>query len=142
MRKRPTEERFWEKVEKTPTCWIWTAGASAGYGRIHDGGRWRAAHRVSYELHRGIIPEGMTLDHLCRNKLCVNPDHLEMVTSAENTRRHYRLKTHCKRGHVLASANFKGIRQCCECNRFHAAANRAFKRLFSNSAAIAAIKEA
>lgn len=75
-------------------CWLWSGEInSSGYGRIsqgnnHCGARVRyLAHRVSYELHKGAIPKGMDLDHLCRVRLCVNPAHLEPVTRSENNRR-------------------------------------------------------
>lgn len=87
---RPTdEERFWSKVDKSGDCWLWTAGISGGtgYANFHWLGRTQSAHRVSYMLAVGPVPEGMTLDHLCRVRHCVNPSHLEPVTLAENIRR-------------------------------------------------------
>jgi hypothetical protein len=72
---------------KTP-CWIWQLGLSEdGYGELTEGGINKAAHRAYYERHIGPIPDGLILDHLCRVRCCVNPDHLEPVTSRENTRR-------------------------------------------------------
>lgn len=69
-------------------CWRWhRALTSAGYGYVRVRGVLQPAHRVVYELHRGPIPEGLHLDHLCRNPPCVNPDHLEPVTETENIRR-------------------------------------------------------
>ena len=62
-------------------CWIWTRGTRNGYGSTSAG---EVAHRTLYERAKGLIPEGMVLDHLCRHTLCVNPDHLEAVTSLEN----------------------------------------------------------
>lgn len=71
-------------VDRETGCWIWRAGmGAAGYGMNNS----RAAHRVMYERHKGPIPDGLVLDHLCRNPPCVNPDHLEPVTPGENTRR-------------------------------------------------------
>ena len=71
-------------------CWEWTGGlATNGYGRIRFDGRVQAVHRIVYELLVGVIPEGLDLDHLCRNRKCVNPDHLEPVTRSENLRRGY-----------------------------------------------------
>lgn len=84
------EERFWVKVEKTSSCWIWTGSRNGrGYGLFgaSSGGAPVRAHRFSYELRFGPIPEGMQLDHLCEVKACVNPDHLEPVTNEENSRR-------------------------------------------------------
>jgi predicted DNA-binding transcriptional regulator AlpA len=91
MTRRTVEERFWEKVEPTGFCWEWTAFKDRkGYGRFRVDDRTMQAHRVAYELLVGPIPEGLHLDHLCRNTSCVNPDHLEPVDLAENVRRGYR----------------------------------------------------
>src|SRR5688500_4996363 len=79
---------FWAKVDKTSTCWLWTgARHPLGYGHVRYGNRTSAAHRVAWELINGPIPEGLTLDHLCRVPACVRPDHLEPVTHRENVRR-------------------------------------------------------
>lgn len=85
----PLEQRFWMKVNKTSTCWLWTAATQQkGYGIFGVGtGRTTPAHRYSYELHVGPIPEGMQIDHLCRVRSCVNPAHLEVVTPLQNVRR-------------------------------------------------------
>lgn len=93
-------------------CWIWTA-ATAGrgkwtYGIISHDGRMQMAHRVSYEVLVGPIPEGLDVDHLCRHTLCINPDHIEPVTHQENIRRGYALKplvTSCKHGHEYTPEN-------------------------------------
>jgi len=82
-------DRFWQKVRKTESCWLWEAGGSAedGRGVFRRNGRLEQAYRISYELLVGPIPEGLTLDHLCRTPACVNPEHLEAVTMGENIRR-------------------------------------------------------
>lgn len=77
--------RFWSKIAKGEGCWIWQGPPNAqGYGAISYGGKRRTAHRVSYEINVGPIPEGMQIDHACRVKLCVNPKHLRVVTDGEN----------------------------------------------------------
>ena len=76
------EERFWAKVDKTDDCWLWTANrTNAGYGHFWLDRRMVLAHRFAYELLIGPIPDGLTLDHLCRVRACVNPAHLEAVTN-------------------------------------------------------------
>lgn len=88
--RKTVEERFWGKVNKNAPngCWEWTAGLfSNGYGQFWSSGRIVGAHRWAYEALVGPIPEGLELDHLCRNIKCVNPTHLEPVTSKENTLR-------------------------------------------------------
>lgn len=91
------ETRYWSKVKKTSICWLWQGRpAVTGYGVIKDPrGRNLYAHRVAWELAHGKpIPEGLTIDHLCRNQLCVNPDHLEPVPMGENTRRAFSPEAH------------------------------------------------
>ena len=106
-----TEERFWEKVAKVG-CWEWLAGVDkAGYGVFSWNGRSGRAHRYAWELLRGPIPEGLHIDHLCRNRACVNPDHLEPVSQAENNRRGWgrghnnSLKLCCPNGHAYSPEN-------------------------------------
>lgn len=119
---RPTisPERFWPKVKKGPGCWLWIgAKYSTGYGaffafpkRNRAKNRNILAHRASVILHGRKIPRGFCIDHLCKNKSCVNPAHLRVVTKAiNNTENHggpceiNRLKTHCKRGHEFTKEN-------------------------------------
>ena len=79
------EERVWSRVERTGTCWVWTGEKKPkGYGAIGRDGATLYAHRVVWEMVRGPIPEGMQLDHRCHEKTCVNPDHLRLVTNAQN----------------------------------------------------------
>ena len=85
-------DRFWAKVDKGIFCWDWLGGKSNGYGRFWVEGRLVQAHRWAYETMVGPIPEGLTLDHLCRVRYCVNPSHLEPVTLGENIRRSFRKK--------------------------------------------------
>jgi hypothetical protein len=103
--------RFWAKVVKQATpCWTWTAGQlNGGYGQFKlSADSVVSAHRFAYELVRGPIPDGLTIDHLCKNRLCVNPEHLEAVTMGDNIRRatsSNREKTHCANGHEYNSEN-------------------------------------
>jgi hypothetical protein len=94
-RKRPLADRLWAKVEKADVdaCWEWTGSRTPhGYGQIRESGVGSAlvhAHRVAYEAAVGPIPEGLEIDHLCRNRACCNPAHLEPVTHQENIQRGY-----------------------------------------------------
>jgi hypothetical protein len=126
-------QRFWDKVEFIGEggCWLWTGCIlQNGYGQFSVGGHPRYVHRLAYENLATPIPEGLTIDHLCRVRRCVNPDHLEPVTSRENTLRSPTAptavnarKTHCLRGHPLSGANLyeppsrPGRRYCRECVR-------------------------
>lgn len=83
------EARFWSKVDASGMCWEWTEATSAGYGQLKVARHWVYAHRFAYELLIGPIPDGLDLDHLCLNAICVNPDHLEPVSRAENRRRRW-----------------------------------------------------
>ena len=87
MRTRKSfEQRFWEKVEKTSTCWNWTAAKARGYGLFSTSasGKLKMAHRVSWEMANEPIPPGAMVDHVCHNKACVNPAHLRLATNKQN----------------------------------------------------------
>ncbi len=128
------------EIDTDSGCWNWTGGTIAPdpssstrefRGRIELYRRGYRAYRVMYELLKGDIPEGMTLHHLCRNPRCVNPDHLEPVSHAENTRRRglppmavvNQAKTHCPKGHPLSGDNLtvgaNGGRRCVACLRLY-----------------------
>lgn len=87
----PLDKAFWAKVDRrgADECWPWAGSIDSRntYGRFPVNKVWRRAHRVAYELLVGPIPDGLTLDHLCRNTRCVNPAHLEPCTARENHRR-------------------------------------------------------
>lgn len=117
-----SSEKILKRIEKfivpdpNSGCWLWIGSTSVGYGKF-SGGKTRegkrcpiSAHRFVYEHHKGKIPEGLELDHLCRTRCCVNPDHLEPVTRLENVRRgqggmHLRWRTHCPKGHPYDNEN-------------------------------------
>lgn len=82
-----TLDRFWSLIESRESCWLWRHPLKTGYGQFTADGRKVSAHRFAYEAFIGSIPEGMQIDHLCRVPRCVNPQHLEPVTAAENTHR-------------------------------------------------------
>jgi hypothetical protein len=125
-------------VDPETGCWVWRGSTPRGYGSIkRDGIRYRA-HRYIYEREIGPIPDGLQLDHLCRNRSCVNPEHLEVVSCRENLMRGQTLaaenaaKTHCKRGHPLSGENLyvepKGTRACKQCRRDAVRRSREKKR--------------
>lgn len=130
----PVIDRLFAKVawpSDISACWVWTAMLNvSGYGAIRVGSkldgstRMVHAHRVSYELAVGPIPDGKEIDHLCRNRACINPMHLEAVTKKVNTLRGESFsamnaaKTHCDRGHRFDDANtyvWRGWRMCRAC---------------------------
>lgn len=122
--------RFWSKVTKTDECWLWQAATTVGYGRFKMRGSLYGAHRVSIVIHTGSeIPPGLVVDHLCRIRACVRPDHLELVTLGENTLRGtsptaIAWRAHaagvCPQGHDLEQVGARrsgGRTVCRECRR-------------------------
>lgn len=94
-------DRFWAKTAPS-NCVVWTGAMnSRGYGMFRHDGESTLVHRLAWEESNGPIPDGLTIDHLCRNRLCLNLDHLEVVSKTENTRRHFQAVTKCLRGHDL-----------------------------------------
>ncbi len=120
-RRSSIEKLLRDHVAITESCWIWTGALKEkGYGQVNWRGNNKRAHRLFYECFKGPIPEGMMLDHLCRVRRCVNPDHLEPVTAKTNSQRGYfAMKTHCPRGHEYSGENLiiskKGHRHCKAC---------------------------
>lgn len=124
-------QRLWSKVEITETCWLWKAGLTGdGYGSIRVGDKVKGTHLFLFEQLMGAIPEGLELDHLCRVRNCVRPDHLEAVTHGENMKRsangqHFIPPVQCPHGHEYTPENTRiykrpggGInRKCVECAR-------------------------
>ena len=118
-------ERLFAKarIDAVSGCWVWTGGLNGkGYGLVWSAGKTLLVHRVAYEELVGPIPEGLTLDHLCRNRPCFNVDHLEPVTHRENVRRGIKgvLTTHCPQGHPYDEPNTRwsrGKRHCRACHR-------------------------
>lgn len=116
---------IFDRTIREGDCLIWQGGVqSRGYGVVFESGRVHLAHRVAYEAARGPIGAGMTIDHLCRNKRCVNPNHLEVVTRGENVRRAAAAQTHCRHGHPLSGDNVRVAvrargtqRECVACHK-------------------------
>ncbi len=126
-------DRFLGKVSVEPNtgCWLWTAQVSPeGYGKFRFAGG-QLAHRFAHEVAIGAIPKGLQIDHLCRQRSCVNPEHLDVVTQAENMRRGIKgvLTTHCPQGHAYTDENTthnsKGGRVCRKCRKADADARTA-----------------
>lgn len=121
---RTLPPRVAAKIERGDGCWIWTgARHELGYGRVWDGGKVVPAHRLVYECLVGPIPDGLVIDHLCRVPSCVNPDHLEPVSTMENIRRGNAAlpRKACRNGHAYDETNTyvypSGKRMCRICNR-------------------------
>ncbi len=127
------------KVEKITEsgCWIWMGYSQtvrgATYGSCWNGSRYIRSHRAVYENIKGVVPDGLVLDHLCRVTLCCNPDHLEPVTTRTNILRGVSVtalqaaQTHCKRGHELSGSNLyvnNGCRVCKACRALFTKAYR------------------
>ena len=121
-------------------CWVWTGSCNhKGYGRVGFGGRQWAVHRLIWEQLVGPIPEGLELDHLCRNPPCVNPDHLEPVTHRENLLRSSGITaraakvTACPQGHLYTPENSRlrarGRRECRTCRRLRHQIRKRQRRL-------------
>jgi hypothetical protein len=114
---------FWENVLTQNGCWLWRKSLQHGYGQWHQ----RRAHRIAFTCAFGEIPPGLTVDHLCCNKKCVNPYHLDIVDSRTNSvlRAFYSpaginlRKTHCPKGHAYTAQNsrlYRGARYCRKCD--------------------------
>lgn len=127
--KESIEERL-DKTDGESGCWVWSGMVNQdGYGLVKIRGKRVMVHRAYLQETGVSIPEGLTVDHLCRNRACANPDHLELVTNLENVMRGFSppavnaRKTECKRGHPFDAVNTyvapNGNRACKECRRMH-----------------------
>lgn len=148
LRRMSLEDRLMARVIMIPesTCWHWTGCIDRdGYAKMSTKNRPTMVYRISYELFVGPIPEGMVIDHICRQRDCVNPKHLEVVTSRENTMRSpiapaalNARKTHCSEGHELVDASHPSKKQrgcliCC--------AQKSLDRYHANKVAINALRK-
>lgn len=144
-------ERFWSNVQggDVETCWLWTGKLIRGYGRFTPAYRMgTGAHRFAYADLVGEIPAGLDVDHLCRNRACVNPWHLEPVSRSENLRRGYEArgpKPTCKHGHDFTEANTYprpgGHRGCRTCRLEYMRAYKAARKQAASVALLSPIKE-
>jgi hypothetical protein len=148
-------ETFWAYVERSNSCWNWTASCdSKGYGQYAIGTykpnsrRNARAHQVSYALTIGEVPENMVIDHLCRNRTCVNPAHMEVVTNKDNILRgvspssKHAIKTHCPYGHPYNDSNTRlnaGSRVCRTCHRQREALRKIAQRSRDEPSCCAAV---
>lgn len=127
-------KRFWDKVKKTETCWVWTAGKNtSGYGVFSLNGKSLLSHRLAWEDKDGSIPTGLVIDHICRNRVCCNPKHLRVVTPKVNALENSfgesainASKTECTRGHTFSYLNThvrpdNAGRECRACHRLRSA---------------------
>lgn len=138
------QDRFWSKVDRgeADACWPWlNTRTPGGYGQFSYARKRFAAHRVAYTWMREVVPVELVCDHLCRNRACVNPHHIEIVSSGENVRRGIGAKlsreradkiTHCPRGHAYTEQNTRvrgGSRHCVTCNNERATRDRVRARI-------------
>ena len=137
--------RLWSRVRKTDTCWNWTGSVtSEGYGTISVNGKSAFTHRLAYEECYGPIPKDKQIDHLCRNRRCANPSHMEVVTSRENTLRGNGIcaqqarRAVCPKGHPYEGYNLyvhRGKRYCRICRNVN------WKNSMRNRKALATAQE-
>lgn len=123
----PLPDRFWRRVEFGDDCWTWITPQPDGYGRFQIGWVRKRAHRWTWEAVNGPVPDGLVIDHLCRNRSCVNPGHMRAVTPYENTHadgsgaiaKVHAAKTECPHGHPYDDVNtlidYRGRRRCRTC---------------------------
>ena len=134
-----TQARFWQKVDKSGDCWTWKGWKAYGYGMCFVSGRNVRAHRIAYYLTRPNMDESLSVDHTCRNRACVNPAHMELVTMKENVLRGVGLtaqrarQTHCHKGHPLSGSNLGSTGQKHKYRRCKICYNAQMRRLWAKS---------